>query len=395
MGRFLDPPTTTGKTYKGRFLDEEPLAQQSNSLKKRSFGPVGFGPLGYGVESVDEGLSKKDIPFIAAKAGSGAFYGVPERVAKNPTKFGMSGPVGVGLDPYSYNETNAFFPKPASKGGEMIGNAAELAAGVGPAAEALSGLKLGANRAANISSKFGKLRKETKQVQGLSEELLSGAQKGRKNVGARYEEYIDKFGDENIDANATSELLQKLPKDIIEELKINPNVERITDDLGRVMIKPTLRNAKAIRDIVRGDVSSKFWNPKLIDEPTKKAADFVYDEIGKIMRTGREDLGNIMKNYSKAKSAIQELSPALRTPKGFTKTRPVLKMFGEGAEGSRQQAVESLSKYNPEILETVEKIRKFGEGAKRKEAINTFVKRLAGGALLGAGGSLGYKLFKS
>ena len=363
--------------------------------KAPSIGRFGAGGVGYGAEAVSKGLGFRDIPHIVAKAVSGAGYGMPERIAKRPLKFGLSGTVGVGLDPYSREEDWQLpFPKAASRGGEMIGNVAEILGGAAPTERIISNLPKFASKAGRAVQRFGQLRKQGKEAQVLAEELLGGAEKARKKVGSSYEEFINLFGDQPINSESTTDLLKNLPKQIIQELRVNKNIEKIVDDLGRTVIQPTLKNAKIIRDIVRGKVSSKFWNPKLVQEPEKQAADFVYEELGKIMREGRPDLKSIMQAYAEARTAGKELYPALRTSTGFTKTKPIMRMFEKGAEGSKQQAVEALSKYNPEILQTVEKIRKFAGGVNRSKILSNVGKRLGAGALFGLGGTSGYKLFR-
>lgn len=387
--RFLDEESVSTSAKKGRvrFLDEATPANPGVM-------PLAlFGPMGRGVSAVKSGARAEDLPGLVASAASGYYGDAPERAAERPLSVSRAGLFGVAPG-VPEEKIQAPFPRPVTESGKQLGNELKFfgaAANLGNLATDIPNLIKSVPRAVK---RFGDLRKQAKTGQNLSEELLNAAQTARKNVGSQYEDYINKFGDQPIDEVAVTELLKKLPKDIVEELKINPKIERATDAMGRVILKPTLRNAKAIRDIVRGDVSSKFWNPKLVDDPTKKAADFVYDEIGNVMRSGRSDLAEIMKNYSIARSAGKELYPALKTPSGFTKTKPVMKMFEKGAEGSRQQAVEALSQFNPQIVETVEKIRRFGEGAKRADRLKKTAAYLFGGGATASGGAIGWNATK-
>lgn len=366
-------------------------------INSDSMGSIMAGGVGYGVDQIRNAtarsLNKKDTPHIVSKAISGVVMSMPEKILSNPVKFGMSGAPGVAIDPYSNNEDIGFFPKPNSEGGRIMGDTAELVGSAIPIS-GVSGATKQADRATKLTKRFGQLRKTTKQAQGIADDLIGGTNKARENVGARYQAFIDEFGGKEVDADRMTELLKSAPKNLIDEIKNNPIIEKTVDNYGNTVVKPTLRNMKAIRDIVRGDVSARHWNPKLVDDAGKKYADYAYDEIGQVMRQGNDDLAKIMGEYSDVRRAGDEVYGSLRTSKGFTKTRPVMNLYKDSADGAKQQAFDVLAKYNPEILETMDRARKFGDGYRRGQNLKRYGERTLNYVVpLAAGGYFGSKYF--
>jgi hypothetical protein len=93
-----------------------------------------------------------------------------------------------------------------------------------------------------------------------------------------------------------------------------------------------------------------------------------------------------MKNYADVMQARAEVLPQLKSKTGFTKARPILRMFDDNAEITGQQAVRRLAQYNPEIDKTVEGVRKLGSSIKVKRGLDKNARRL--GAAMLAGGAL-------
>lgn len=378
--------------YRDSVTIEPPQPQQSTMQKvitqARGFNPVGFLPINK-AEALDVGK-----------------VGLRQFVPDNPGLVGFGANLVDKRGPIS-------LPKPETDYGrnlEMSADMAQLAYGVG----ALKNIVKTAPK--NTSKQFGKLRRSTKKAQGIADNLYDGAKTARKNVGDRYQSYIDKFGDNPVDEKKFNAILDQLPEKLKKEVMESPEILKdITESkpaqksilgvpvsdaskpLRTQKVRPTLRNAKKLRDVVRGEVSTTHWKPKMVDEDTKRVADALYDEIGGVMRENNEPLAKIMGEYAEVRRAGDEVYSTLRTPKGYTKTRPIENLYREGADGAKQQAFEALAKENPDIWDSLDDARKFGNSVRRGKQFKKFGEKagkyVAYGALGGGGLGVGYKAF--
>lgn len=445
-----------------------------------------IGPMARGVRAVDQGVTAQDIPGIVSQAASGWYGDFPRRAAERPMKLAMAGPLGPSFRGSAPERIQLPFPRPVTEAGKQLGTELEGLAGGARLLEFGSSLRNIGRGTKDFAKSMAKYIKEQKKAKEFSDRLIQASETARKNVGGRYQEYIDLFGKEKVDPETFNRILKNLPPKLAQELKESPELARevinrveksqfvmgpvsrqvspqitkvkgtsipkqieptfdpskgqyakevITpkkfieapEDIvtlskpgqgvaprsltsaspretyslrpptkgvsqlteGEEIISPSLANAKAIRDIARGKLPSKYWNPKLADDQAAKEAEVAYENIGNLMRSGRGDLGDIMRNYAEVRQAQRELIPALRTAKGFTKTKQVGRLFSPTSEGSKQQALEVLSKYNPEITKISEEVAKYGKGLERARVLSALAKKAAGYAGLGA---LGYGL---
>jgi len=154
---------------------------------------------------------------------------------------------------------------------------------------------------------------------------------------------------------------------------------------GKEVVSPTLKNAETIRRIIKGEVPSRHFKPNLLDEQTNNLIEGLYDEVGKLMREGRPDLAKKMQAYAETMKARAEILPQLKSKTGYTKARPILRMFGDDAEITSGQAVRRLAQDNPEIMGTVEKARSLGKSVGRKKYIRGVTRNIGRGAAIAGG----------
>lgn len=353
------------------------LFSKSESSPKTSFQDIiDYGPMARGVQFAEKGVQLRDAPYLASKMVSGRLMGVPEMVAKNPiAAFTQAGANiaerfgGSNLErPISQF---SMMPKPQTVAGGEAGQELGLLSSLVPAAEMASAIPQLA-----MAKRFNKAIKPSEKGKQLSEQLIKDSESARKTVGTRYENYLKQYGDDLIDAEKTTDLFKKMPKSLIEEVKNNPLIEKVTNQLGQVIIKPTVRNAKYIRDIVKGDVSAKYWNSQLVEETERKAANYIYDNLGKIMREGRPDLKNIMSNYSQVRNAGKELFNSLRTKSGYFRSKPIETIFKKGADTAKQEAVNVIVKYYPRAKTTRDAMVKLASSKEFQKTASKIGKQL-------------------
>lgn len=370
-----------------------PVNWTKNFIKsQRGLTPVGFIPT-----SKDE---LTDIPKVIGRQLPG--------MRGQDINFLTQGPFGVGMNMAGIKKTEDVIPAPKTsygKAGETAADLAQLFLLANEGASAIAG-KLKSNPA----KRFGALRNKTQKAQQLSQELLAQMEEARKTAGAMQGGYIEANADAPINNQTLKASISKLPQALQEEILSNPSIQKsmsvssqtINDPAGLPIksysksedISPNLKNAETIRGLIKGKVPSSRWNPKLVMEPEKNAADLAYSELGKIMTEGRPELGEAMNQYAKVRQAEKQLEPMIRTRQGFIRTKPVIKAFGSGAEGVPSQAIEVLAEHNPDILKTVDNIRRFGANADRANKIKSAAKILGYGALTGTGASAGWSALK-
>lgn len=108
-----------------RELARRELSRRSEASGKNDFGMAG--PLALSGSYLRKGLSIKDAPYVASKAGSEFLGGLPQMAAEKPIQYAMAGPFGATS---GKPEQRQFFPKPYSEGGKMMGRDLGLATGV-------------------------------------------------------------------------------------------------------------------------------------------------------------------------------------------------------------------------------------------------------------------------
>lgn len=401
----LSPAELMPKIYAKHPQYQTIVEQASGSAKGLTVGGVG-----YGADLVKRGLNIKDAPNVIAKGVSGFLGGAPEEIAKNPVKFAMGGAVGAGtrfgIKP---EEKQLPFPKPYTSAGKELGNVAELVAGAMPVTEAIGGV----NKGIDYSSKFGKIGgKNLKTAEELAQELLAQADEGVKVPGAMQGGYIDANADELVNADRLNEIISRMPKPLQEAIQNDPELARKavsqikdkTDALGmqisevvngEPVISNTLKNSERIRKIAGGELPSNYFNKANYGygAPELTGAKSAYNDIGTLMTEGRPELAEAMKNYAVASRGRTKLKPLLQDPQGYPKAENIVPLLGDKVKSGTKRAIEALAENNPEILQTAEKIRKFGAGVKRSEAIGKFGKSAAWVAGLGALGGSGFRRF--
>jgi len=216
--RYLDeePSQKISTNRKITYLDDDLPTVKKASIKKTN--PYARGPMGYGVEAVKRGLSFSDVPHILAKAGSGAFMGAPEQVAKNPRSFAMGGMIGANL---GREKNDRIFPKATSEGGEMIGKVAEIATGLIPSENII----MNAGKFIPKGIRTAKSLKNVQKQRALSEELLFNIEKARKDVGATQASLIDVKGAERVDPERLKKIIDSLPQALKDEIATNPELK--------------------------------------------------------------------------------------------------------------------------------------------------------------------------
>lgn len=397
MGRFLDEAPVQYKP-KGRFLDE-PIQPSISKPKSEGVGISDIGPMSYGVSAAEKGFGIKDIPHVLAKGASGALFGIPEGIATRPKQFGMAGPIGT----TGPEETKKYFPQPSSEGGEMIGKVAEFAGSMIPAESLLSSAVRLAPKPAFKPSNMEKAR-------ALSEELLFNIEKARKDVGGAQGALIKAKATERVNPEELKKVISNLPEALQKEIATNPELTKevinkkilgpVGEEIstkGEEVLSPNLENLETLRALTKGKVRTNYWNPKIVQDVERTASEEGYKRFGDLMKEGRPEIAEAMKKYAEVRGAAKELYPILRTKQGMTKTKPILKAFGESAEGSKQQAIDILSKHNPEIPKIVERINKMAEGVAKEKAKAKFMNEIKEFAIktlgLGTVGVAGLKIF--
>lgn len=299
--------------------------------------------------------------------------------------------------------------------------------------------------AAKAAKKFGEMKKDIQFGKSLSDDLYKGAQEAKKSAGAKQGNYIDANATQLKSEAEMNRIISQLPESIQAEIKANPAVakdiiqreesrqfvikkgsdSKLTkpkivnkspdsagkkaiireteikgspDDIyGRALtetvsdepkIAANLKNLETIRGIIRGDVPASKFNPKMLNMDEQNIAKIAYDEVGKLMRDGNPELQKHMQNYAEIMNALKKVAPQVRDRLGFTRTKPLIKMLDkvkEGGDVSVQQAIVRLAEENPNIIPSVEKIRKFGEGVKRTKYYKQTAKKAAELGAAGAG----------
>lgn len=404
------------KTYKGRFLDEEPektvVPDVVPTYEPRDFAVGGLTSLGAGrgMNAVKRGAKIEDIPGVIAKAAGGYYGDLPERSADRPILTSLAGPFGPATRGTSPESKKLPFPRPVTSEGKVLGKELESLSSVAQLGNLASDIPKILNSSVDSLKRFSNLRKQTGKAQDLSQELLAQMEEARKTAGAMQGGYIDANAEEAVNADKLKQIIARLPQSLREEILSNPGIQRTTNSRAETSIdaaglpilnsfksdpeiSANLKNAETLRGIIKGKVPSSRWNPKLVLEPEKNAADLAYTELGNLMTEGRPELAEAMYRYSKARGAEKQLEPLIRTRQGFTRTKPILKMFS-GNEGVPSQAIEILAEHNPEILGTVDKIRKYGHGIASAEALKKAAKIAAFGLASGGGASAGWGAIK-
>lgn len=384
-------------------LEEVATEKKAPSIRSK----LGMGGIGYGAEAVKQGLGFGDVPHIAAKAVSGVFGGMPEEIAKKPIKFGLSGPIGVGLDRYAKDESAQLpFPKPKSVGGKMVGNAAELIAGGIPLESAITPT---AGIIKNVikpkaASMVGVGEKYLPKAKQLAENLLAHTEEARKTAGAMQGGYIDANADELVNAQKLEEIISQLPPKLQEAIHADPeiartvveNIQKGVDPLGMAVetgkttkstIAPTLKNAERLRKLSKSHVPSAHWNFNAVDDTAKNAASAGYEAFGSLMKEGRPELAEAMGNYAQTMRASDQIEPLIQSQTtGYVKPEGTLQLFGKKAKGASIDAINDLAEHNPDIQKAVQEIKKFGSGVERRKYFGGLARKAVGGAATVFGG---------
>jgi hypothetical protein len=189
---------------------------------------------------------------------------------------------------------------------------------------------------------------------------------------------------------------------------IRPEVKGLSNvSEGETVISPTLKNLERIRAITKGKeriraitkgkVRTSTWNPRIVQDLVRNQAEEGYKNIGSLMKEGRPDVASAMEDYAKVRAAEKEITSLLKTRFGMTKTKPMLRAFGEGADNAKKQAIDVLSKYNPEIPKVIQKINAMAEGIAKEKAKSLFIneiKKYAARTIgVGSIGLAGWKIF--
>jgi hypothetical protein len=230
------------------------------------------------------------------------------------------------------------------------------------------------------------LQKKVQAGANLSDELSAMADEARKTAGATQGGYIDANASELVDAKKLGQIINRLPKPLqkeIQRLKIN------------LKSNPTLGGAEKIRAIIKGRVPSSNWNIKSVDETMANAASQGYDDIGNLMKEGRPELAEAMGRYADTKNAQKQIVGRLETNTGMTKSNPVLEMFGKNVDNADVQAISKLAEENPEILQTIAKIKKLEGKIARQEAIGNFAKKYGAIAATSVATALGFNFLNN
>lgn len=323
-----------------------PQYQKAISLspkEKEKTSEFGIGGVGYGARAVQEGLGVKDIPHIAAKAVSGASYGLPEAVSKKPLISSIAGPVGAfGGKSESFQLP---FPKAASKGGEMIGGAAELVSG-------------GVMEPSQLL--IGKIPTPVKSIpksERLARTMIANIEEGIKVPGATQGGYINAQASSPVDLTDLQRVFDDLPQKVKFAIAKDPSVTRIGD-----MVEPNLKNSEIIRSHILDHINT-------LDFQSQAPLQESYRQIGEIMTKNRPELSEAMGAYAKAKRAGEQLIPRFKNSKGFIRTQNLGKIFGDGNENI--QAVNQLAEYNPEITRAMNQIQRYNTAQKVKKIAGT------------------------
>ena len=231
------------------------------------------------------------------------------------------------------------------------------------------------------------LEKKVQAGASLADELSYMADEARKTAGAMQGGYIDANATDAVDGNRLNDVISMAPKALQEAILDHPGITKsqkpyvVTDPTGIQITKmseptidPTLKNSETIRGIIKGRIPSSKWNIKSVDESTSNAAKQGYDDIGKIMTEGRPELRDAMKQYGQVKNAQKQIAGRLETNTGMTKSKPILEMFGKNADNADVQAIAKLAEENPEILNTITKIKKMNSKIDRENAIKDLTK---------------------
>lgn len=153
------------------------------------------GPVARGVEAIQEGISLKDIPYVAAKAGSGYLMGIPEIAAENPLS-GVPGAmmrIGVG------GQEPSVLPEPATEQGRKFGDQAGFVTGF------LEG--------------------------SLPRRAVSGIAKGGEVVGDAVEKAIE-VGKRDIPVGIKSGKREFLKRGVASKYKVLTGLERVTNRMA-------------------------------------------------------------------------------------------------------------------------------------------------------------------
>lgn len=370
---------------------KHPQYQTAIDGSSGQFKGLSTGGIGYGADLVKRGLSIKDAPNVVAKGVSGFLGGMPEETAKNPMKTAIAGPIGAGVRFGVPKEKKSLpFPRPYTSAGKELGNVAEFTAGAMLPTEAAGGL----SKSTDYAGKFGQIGgKNLKTAEELAQELMAQVDEGVKVPGAMQGGYTEANHHELVDADKFKQLLKSFSKPVREAIENDPELERQvinqmknkTDALGIQTseavnggpeIVNNLKNLERMRKISNGELPSNYFNKANYGygAPELSGAKADYQNIGTLMTEGRPELSEAMQNYALASKGRTKLKPMLVDQQGYPRAEHIANMLGDKTKSGTKRAIEALAENNPEILQTAEKIRKFGSGIRRTEAVKRFGK---------------------
>ncbi len=383
-----------------RFTPDHPV-NTDNSLKPSM---MQSGMMARGADAVSKGISARDIPGVGFRVLSDMAAGAPKSIAERPRAFAMGGLPGVGISILQKPEASQIpYPKPVTAGGRQLAGDLGTTASLIPA-EMVTRAPMEATGEALTAGKnwlYPKGRDVIAKGQDLASELLARGQEGVDVAGATQGGYTMANADVPVDEGKLKDILSKIPKGAQEEIANNPEIARKVGGMygdGANEIEANLGNSAKIRRVLGGKVPSRYFDLSYADQAAKEGAQAGYRDIGNVMTENDPVLNEAMQNYAKTKQGQGALEDALLSKQGYTKGARVLKMFSNNPNsataGLGDQAVEALAENNPEVSDTVRKIKDYANYLEKAKKARQLLKWGAvasgGGALAGEGLNLAH-----